>query len=256
MLFLPHNTEIIRLAYKSKHNFKHENEVILLMITDGKKWHYLTVKSLSALVKGIPLNHVADFYCLNCFHSYRTEKKLKKHERVRNDHDCCLVKMPNESNKISKYNYGEKSLKVPAITYVYLEYLLEKMHSCQNNLEKSYTEKKTKHTASVYSLFTNCSFDATNNKLDFYREKDCMERFWKDLRKHVIKIIDYEKKKEMIPPPDKENKSYQKQKVCYICKRNLVLMKMIKMHLNYTINSEIIVIIPENLEEPLIVFAI
>ena len=69
------------------------------------------------------------------------------------------------------------------------------MHSCQNNLEKSYTEKKTKHTASVYSLFTNCSFDATNNKLDFYREKDCMERFWKDLRKHVIKIIDYEKKK-------------------------------------------------------------
>ena len=51
ILFVPHNTEIIRLAYKSKHNFKHENEVILLMITDGKKWHYLTVKILSALVK-------------------------------------------------------------------------------------------------------------------------------------------------------------------------------------------------------------
>ena len=79
ILFVPHNTEIIRLAYKSKHNFKHENEVILLMITDGKKWHYLTVKILSALVKGIPSNHVADCYCLNCFHTYRTEKKLKKH---------------------------------------------------------------------------------------------------------------------------------------------------------------------------------
>ena len=74
ILFVPHNTEKIRLAYKSKHNFKRENQVILLMITDGKKWDYLTVKSLSALLKGISSNHVGDFYCLNCFHSYR--KKL------------------------------------------------------------------------------------------------------------------------------------------------------------------------------------
>ena len=45
------------------------------MITDGKKWHYLTVKGLFALLKGMSSNHVGDFYCLNCFHWYRTEKK-------------------------------------------------------------------------------------------------------------------------------------------------------------------------------------
>ena len=50
--------------------------------------------------------------------------------------------------------------------YADLECLLEKMHSCQNNPEKSYTEQKTKHTSSGYSLFTNCSFDAAKNKLD------------------------------------------------------------------------------------------
>ena len=69
--------------------------------------------------------------------------------------------MPNEDNKILKYNHGEKSLKAPAIIYADLDCLLEKMHSCENNLEKSYAEKKTKHTPSGYSLFTNCSFDAT-----------------------------------------------------------------------------------------------
>ena len=69
ILFVPHNTEKIRLAYKSKHNFKRENQVILLMITDGKKWHYLAVKSLPALLRGITSNHEGDFYCLNCFHS-------------------------------------------------------------------------------------------------------------------------------------------------------------------------------------------
>ena len=35
ILFVPYNTEKKRLPYKSKHNFNHENQVILLMITDG-----------------------------------------------------------------------------------------------------------------------------------------------------------------------------------------------------------------------------
>ena len=79
-------------------------------------------------------------------------------------HVNCFVEIPNDDQKILKYNYGEKSLKLPAIFYVDLECLLEKTHSCQNNLEKSYTEKKTKHTPSGYSLFTNCSFDATKKQ--------------------------------------------------------------------------------------------
>ena len=47
------------------------------MISDGKKWHYLTVKSLSALRRELTSNHKEDFYCINCFHSYSTEKTLK-----------------------------------------------------------------------------------------------------------------------------------------------------------------------------------
>ena len=76
------------------------------------------------------------------FSLVQNRKKLKKHERVYNDHDYCYIEMHYEDNKILKYNYGEKSLKVPAIIYADLECLLEKMHSCQNNFEKSYTEKK------------------------------------------------------------------------------------------------------------------
>ena len=77
IFILPQNTEKIRLAYKSNHNFKRKNQVFLLMITDGKKWYYLAVESLSALLRGLTSNHNGDFYCLNCFHSYRTEKSSK-----------------------------------------------------------------------------------------------------------------------------------------------------------------------------------
>ena len=48
ILFAPFNTKEIRLAYKSKHNFKGQNQVILLMITDVRKWHYLVLKSMLA----------------------------------------------------------------------------------------------------------------------------------------------------------------------------------------------------------------
>ena len=46
-----------------------DNQVILLMITDGEKWHYLAVKILPALLRRIPSNHNGDFYSSNCFHS-------------------------------------------------------------------------------------------------------------------------------------------------------------------------------------------
>ena len=89
--------------------------------------------------------------------------------------------MPDEGTKILKYHYGENSLKAPFVVYADLECLLEKRHSCQNNSERSYTEKRTRHTPTGYSLFTSCSFDATKNKLGCYRGKYCMKKFCKDL---------------------------------------------------------------------------
>ena len=58
-----------------------------------------------------------------------------------------------------------------------------------------------------------------------------MERFCKYLKDHATKIINYEKKK-MTPLNNKENKSYEKQKVCYICKKefntnNKIIIKII-----------------------------
>ena len=49
------------------------------MITNGKKYHYLTIKSISLLLRGITLNNHGDFYCLNCLHSYHTNNIFKKH---------------------------------------------------------------------------------------------------------------------------------------------------------------------------------
>ena len=65
----------------------------------------LEVKSLPALLRWITSNHNGGFYCLGCLHSFRTDNKLKKHEKVCNNHDYCYVQMPREYNKILKYNH-------------------------------------------------------------------------------------------------------------------------------------------------------
>ena len=131
ILYVPHNTKKICHVYKSKSsNSTCRNQVILLMITDGKKWHYLAVKSLTALLKEITSKHKGDFYCSDCFRAYATKTKLQSRKKVCKNHDYCCVEMPNEDNKILKYNHGEKSMKDQFIIYADLESLLEKMSIC------------------------------------------------------------------------------------------------------------------------------
>ena len=105
---------------------------------------------MSALLRLKTGNDHEDLYCLNCFRTYTTENKLESHKKVCGNHDYCCTEMPNEDNKILKYNQGEKSMKVPFIIYADLERLLEKMNTCHNNLEKSSTTKINKHTPSGY----------------------------------------------------------------------------------------------------------
>ena len=193
------------------------------MISNGENWHYLVVKNLSGLLRGITSNHEEDFYCLNCFCAYSTKNKLEAHKKIWENYDYCHVEMPTKeaiqlnNNKI-KYNQGEKSIKLPIVVYADLECLLEKISTCQNNPNESSTTEINKHTPSGYSLFTHCSFDKSKNKLNHYRGKDCMKNFCKDLREHATKIINYEKKK-MTPLTTKEKIHYNEQEICYICKK-------------------------------------
>ena len=189
------------------------------MISDGQKWHYLVVKNLSRLLRGITSNHKEDFYCLNCFHSYRTENKLEAHKEICENHDYCHVEMPTKNNNIIKYNHGERSMKLPFVIYADLECLLEKMSTCINNPNESSATKINEHTPSGYSIFTHCSFDESKNKLNYYRGKDCMKKFSKDLREHVSKIINYEKKKMFPLTTEDKYKKIINKKIRYICKK-------------------------------------
>ena len=182
ILYVPQNKKEIGISYKSKYNRKRENQVVLLMIADGKKHHYLALKSiptangynrpiesLSRLLRRVTSNHDGDFYCMSCFHSICSDNSLRKHKRLCGNHNYCNVDMPEKNKNKLKYRYGEKLLKAPFIIYADLECLLKKEQSCQNNPKTS------------YSLDLICSFDKTKTRHYLYRGKDCIENFCKRL---------------------------------------------------------------------------
>ena len=92
------------------------------------------------------------------------------------------------------------------------------MSTCINNTNESSTTKINKHTPSGYSIFTHCSFNKSNNKLNYYRSQNCMKKCSEDSREQVSKLINYEKKK-MITLTIEEKICHNKQKICYICKK-------------------------------------
>ena len=255
-MFAPHNEKTINYAYKSKYNRKRENQIVLLMITNGEKSHYTVLKSertddgfnrpiriLSRLFRGIKSSHDGDFYCLNCLHSFRTDNAPKKHERLCENNDYCYVEMLTKLNKMLKYNHGEKLLKTPFVIYADLECLLIKEQSGQNNPNESYTERKAVHEPCDYALSLICSFDSKENKHNFYRGRDCIKRFCSDIKELETKIINF-KPKEMMPLTDNENNYYEEQTECcmfqkeFCCDKNqkmkFKLYKKVRDHCHYT----------------------
>ena len=72
----------IEQIYISKCNSICENQVILLMNTNGNKWQYFAITKLCAFWNGITSKHKCDFYCLNCLHLLRTENKRDLPDKV------------------------------------------------------------------------------------------------------------------------------------------------------------------------------
>ena len=103
--------EKIYPAYVSKHNSNRDKRVILLIISNGKGWHYLPVKKLSALLRGITSKHYGDFYCLNFLHSFRTKNKLESHKTVCENKYFCNVIIPSEDTNIVEFNQYQNLIK-------------------------------------------------------------------------------------------------------------------------------------------------
>ena len=93
--------EYIMFMFK---NITREKQVIILMIPSREKWHYLVVKKLPALLRGMTSKGYGDFCCLNSLHSFTTKKKLKSRKKACETENFCNVIMSFKNTKILLLN--------------------------------------------------------------------------------------------------------------------------------------------------------
>ena len=131
---------------------------------DKEGWNYLAVKKRSTSLRGTTSKHHGDLYSSNHLHSFRTENKLKSHEKVCKNKYFCGILMPSEKDKILEFNQYMKSDKMPYTIYADIESLIRKIGGCANNPENSSTTNIGEHIPCGYSMSTIWAFDHIENK--------------------------------------------------------------------------------------------
>ena len=118
-------------AYVSKSNSNREKQVILLMIlsrekyrTKSKGWrHYLAVKKLSVLLRGIIFKKViAIFIVWIVFILLEQETNLNRNKNICENKSFSSVILTSEDTKILEFNQYQKSDKASLIIYADLEW--------------------------------------------------------------------------------------------------------------------------------------
>ena len=147
--------KIFRLIYQKLIRIVKKNS-----INDSKqRKRRMTLSCSKKLLREITSKHQGDFYCLNCLHFFRTENKLKSHEKVCKTKDFCGIVMPSEKDNILEFNQYMKSDKMPYIIYGDIESLIKKIDGCANNPGNFSTAKIGEHIPCGYSMSAIWGFD-------------------------------------------------------------------------------------------------
>ena len=205
--------------YISKENNK--DHMNLLLITENENKHYVLIKDFNKFMfnqtKHKERKHFC-MYCLQCFSS----------ERVLNDHkDNCIIingaqviKMPDKTNNILKFNNFHKQQPVPFVIYADFEAITEKIHGCKPNNDKSYTDAYQKHTDCGYGYKVVCCYnDKYTKPIKIHRRKNSVYKFMECMLEEVKYCKDIIKKQFNKPLKMTENdkKQFKKADKCHIC---------------------------------------
>ena len=125
----------------SKHNYKRESAVNILLISDNTKQHYCWIKDISKLLslqksKQGHVRHV----CCRCLNTLNSENSLASHHDYCKSYEAFKIELSEEGSKISFKNHN-RSMRVQFIVYEDFESFTPQLPTCQPNTDKSYTKQ-------------------------------------------------------------------------------------------------------------------
>ena len=185
MLFSKKKSQNIYTDHSSGRNIKCKKQVNLLMILDGEKRHYTTIKNISRLLSKLnEKTQHAYHYCMNCLDGFRTGSARDKHYEYCSSHGQVKVNMPTEEEKWLKFYDGQYQLELPFMLHADFESILkpvDERHRDKMNTMKikrkdkaSYTEKINRNVPSGWCVHSTFAYGDVPDFSKMYRGRNCV----------------------------------------------------------------------------------
>ena len=202
---------------------KYEDHMNLLLITENKNNHYVLIKDFNKFMYNQTKHKERKHFCMYCLQCFSSERVLTDHkENCIQVNGTQAIKMPTKDNSILKFNNFHKQLPVPFVIYSDFEAITEKIHGCQPNDDKSYTEAYQRHTDCGYGYKVVCCYDDKYTKpVQIYRGEKAVYKFMEamlDEVKYCKKVMKKYFNKPLRMTKDDEEK-FQKADECHICNK-------------------------------------
>ena len=134
VLFSNNKNQNIYTARRSERNVKCKKQVNLLMIVDGEKRHYTTIKFISRLLSKLNgKTRRAYHFGMNCFNGFRTASARDKHYEYCSSNGYVKVYVPTEKEKWLKFHGGHCQFKVLFMLYADFESILKSVDEQYRN---------------------------------------------------------------------------------------------------------------------------
>ena len=202
---------------------KYEDHMELLLVTKDENKHYVLIKDFNRFMYNQTKHKDRKHFCMNCLQCFSSERVLTNHK------DNCIqvngtqaVNMPTKDNNILNFNNFHKQQPVPFVIYADFEAITEKIHGCQPNSNKSYTEAYQRHTDCGYGYKVVCCYDDKYTKqIQLYRGEKAVYKFMENMLeevkycKKVMKTF-FNKPLKMTKEDEEE---FKKATTCHICNK-------------------------------------
>ena len=200
---------------------KYEDHMELLLVTKDENKHYVLIKDFNRFMYKQTKHKERKHFCMWCLQCFSSDRVLNNHK------DICIqvngqqaIKMPDKDNNILKFNNFHKQQPVPFVIYADFEAITEKIHGCQQDGNKSYTEAYQRHTDCGYGYKVVCCYDDKYTKpIQLYRGEKVVYKFMENMLEEV-KYCKKVMKKHFNKPlrmTEVDEKEFKKATTCHIC---------------------------------------
>ena len=187
-----------------------------MLITDRNDKHYVTIKSLSRLLRSCNTKkEKAQYFCINCLHWFSEKKSRDEHYVYCRSNEAVRIEMPNKK-PIVQYSDGQYQFKVPFMMYTDFESILEPIQGASNNLNISSTREVNAHAPSGWYVYSKSAYGKVTNPLAEYRGPDCVRKFCEHIISEAKWLYSSFPEKPMAPLTKSQIKEYKRTTKCHI----------------------------------------